>query len=84
MRYLIYKFKMMLLYIKEISFFCTKKDLLSIKITPPLTKLAMVGSISVSNGLIFSGDILVDSQLVTFLWLSNTRELSIGEKIRKL
>ena len=41
----------------------------------------MVSSGLVSNGLIFSDDIPVNVQLVTFLSLSNVSELSIGTKI---
>ena len=44
----------------------------------------MIGSRLVSNGLIFSDDIPVDIQLVTFLLLSYIKELSIGEKNEKL
>ena len=60
-----------------------KKNLLNFKITLPMDKLDMVGSRLVSNGLIFSDDILVKIQLVTFLLLSNIRELSIWSKTRK-
>ena len=42
----------------------------------------MVGSMLVSNDCIFSGDILVDLQLVMILLLSNVNELSIGGKIK--
>ena len=52
-------------------------------ITIPLAKLNMIGSRLVSNGLIFSDDIPVDIQLVTFLLLSYIMELSIGEKNEK-
>ena len=52
--------------------------------TLPLAKLDMIGSKLVSNGLIFSDDIPVDIQLVTFLLLSNITELSIGRKTRKI
>ena len=44
----------------------------------------MVVSRLLSNGLIFSDDIPVEIQLVTFLLLSNIRELSTGAKTRKL
>ena len=60
----------------EEEFFCTKTELLSFKITLPLTKLDMVGSRLVSNGLIFSCGTLVNIQLVTFLLLSNVSELT--------
>ena len=43
----------------------------------------MVGSRLVLNGLIFSNDIPVDIQLVTYSLLSNIRKLRIGEKTRK-
>ena len=51
--------------------FCTNAELLSFKITLPLAKLDMVNSKLVSNGLIFSGDIPVGTQLVTSLLLCN-------------
>ena len=60
-----YEFKIKLLYNEEEHFY-TKTELLNFKITPPLGKLDMVGSRLVSNGLIFSDNIPVDSQLVTF------------------
>ena len=63
--------------------FCIKAELLNFKITLPMANLDMVGSRLVSNGLIFSDDILVKIQLVTFLLLSNIRELSIGSKTKK-
>ena len=63
--------------------FCIKAELLNFKITLPMANLDMVGSRLVSNGLIFSDDILVKIQLVTFLLLSNIRELSIGSKRKK-
>ena len=44
-----YKFKMKLLY-NEKEFFCLKTELLKFKITLPLAKLEMVGSMSVLNG----------------------------------
>ena len=76
-----YKFKIKLLYNEE-ELFSTTTDLLNFKITLPLAKLDMVDSRLVSNGLIFSDDIPVDIQLVTFLLLSNIRELSIGAKTK--
>ena len=63
------------------KFFCTKTELLNFKFTLPLTKLDMVGSRLLSNGLILSDDIDVNIHLVTFLLLSNIRELSIGQKL---
>ena len=51
-----YKFKKKLLYSEE-ELFCAKTELLNFKITLPLAKLDMVGSMLVSNGLIFSDDI---------------------------
>ena len=53
------------------------------KITLPLAKLDMVGSRLVTNVLIFSDDILVDIQSVTFELLSDINELSIRAKTRK-
>ena len=77
----------MLLYNVE-KLFCTKAELLNFKFTLkplnlPLAKLDIVSSRPISNGLIFSDDILVNIQLVTFLLLSNIRELSNGVKTRK-
>ena len=43
---------------------------------PSLAKIDMIGSRLGSNGLIFSGDIVVDIQLVTFLLLSSVSELN--------
>ena len=63
--------------------FCTKTELLNLKITLPLAKLDMVESRLVSNGLTFSDDIPVNIQLVTFLLLSNIFELSIQTKTKK-
>ena len=77
-----YKSKIKLLYNKD-KLFCTKTGLLNFTIALPLAKLGIVGSRLVSNGLIFSDDILVDIQLVTLLLLSNTLELRIGAKTRK-
>ena len=54
-----YKFKIKLSCNDEESF-CTKTELLNFKITLPLAKLDMVGSMLVSNALIFSDDIPVD------------------------
>ena len=61
-----YKFKIILVYNEE-ERFCTTVELLSFKIILTLAKLVMVGLRFVSGGLIFSGDIHVDIQLVTFL-----------------
>ena len=63
---------------------CSKKELLDFKFPLPLAKLEILGSRSVSNGLTFSDNILVHIQFVTFLLLSNIRELSIGAKPRKI
>ena len=73
---------MKLLY-NEKQFSFTKTESLNFKITLPLTKLGMVGSGLVANGLIFSGDTPVNIQLVTLLLLSNVSELSIGTKTKK-
>ena len=59
--YTMYKFKIKLLNNKE-KRFCTKTELLNFKIILPLAKLDMVGSRSVSNGLVSSDDIPVDIQ----------------------
>ena len=58
--------------------------MLNFKVTLILAKLDMVGSRLILNDLIFSGDILVDIQLVSFLLLCNVSELSIGEETKKL
>ena len=57
--------------------FCTKTELLNFKINLPLAGLDMVSSRLVSNGLIFSDEILVDIQSTTFLLLCNISEISI-------
>ena len=66
----------------EEEFFYTQTELLNFKLTLPLAKLAMVDARLTSNGLIFSSNTPVDIQLVTFLLLSHTSELSIGEKTK--
>ena len=73
---------MKLLYNKQ-YFLCIKTELLNFRITLPLDKLDMTGLRLVSNGLIFSGDILVNIQVITFLLLSSISELSIEAKIKK-
>ena len=74
-----YKFRMKLLYNEEkLSY--SRTGLLNFKFTLPCAKLAIVDSRSVPNDLIFSDNILVAIQLVTFLFLSNIRELIIGTK----
>ena len=50
----------------EKDFFCAKTVFLNFKITLPLTRLDMVSSRLLSNGLICLDDIPVDIQLVTF------------------
>ena len=62
-----YKFRIKLLYNGE-KLCCTKTELLNFKFTLPLAKLDIVGSRPVSNGLIFSDNILVDTQSVTFCY----------------
>ena len=69
---------MKLLYNEE-ELFSTKAELLKFKITLALAKLDMVGSRLISSGLKFLHNILVNTQLVNFLLLSNISELSIGE-----
>ena len=73
---------MKLLYNEEESFF-TKTKLLDFKVTLPLAKVDMVSSRLLLNGFIFSGDIPVSMQLVTFLLLSNVSKLSVGAKTKK-
>ena len=72
-----YKFKTKLLYNEE-KHFCTKTEWLNFKFNLPLAKLDIVGS-----SLIFSHDIPIDIQSVTFSLLSNIRELSTKAKTRK-
>ena len=62
--------------------FCTITELLNLNITPRLTKLDMVSSRLVSNGLITSDDIWVDIQLVNFFTVIYVSELSIGAKTK--
>ena len=73
------KLKMKLLYVEE-ERFCTKTELLNLNITLPLVTLDMVGLRLVSNDLMFSRDIPVYIQLVTFLLICSLSELSIGVK----
>ena len=54
--------------------------MLNFHIILPLAKLDVVISRLVSNSLVFSVDIPVDIELVTFLLLSNTSELTNGTK----
>ena len=75
------KFKINLLYNEE-EFFCTKTELLNLKITSTLAKLDVVDSRIVLNGLIFSDNIPVGIQLVTFLLLSNKVKLALGQKLK--
>ena len=55
----------------------------SLRVLQLSTKLELIGPRLVSNGLIFSDDILVDSQLITFLLLYNYSKLSIETKTKK-
>ena len=73
--YSIYKFKKKLLYNGE-NFSYTKADLLSYS----MFKLNIIGLRLVWNGLIFSDDMPVDNQLVTFLLESNIDETKIWDK----
>ena len=77
-----HNFKMKLLYNGE-ELFYSKRELLNFKITLPLAKLNMVVSKLVSNGLIFSDDILIDIKLANFLLLPNISQLSIGANTKK-
>ena len=76
-----YKFQLKLLYNEE-ERFCTRTELLNFKITLPLDKLDMVSSKLVSIGLIFSDNIPVNIQLVTFLLLFNISELRIWQNLK--
>ena len=77
-----YKFKIELIYNEEKPFY-TETELLNFNFTLPSAKLDIVGSRLVLNSLIFSDDILVDIELVTFLLLSNISKLSIAAKLKK-
>ena len=76
-----YKFQLKLLYNEE-ERFCTRTELLNFKITLPLDKLDMVSSKLVSIGLIFSDNIPVNIELVTFLLLFNISELRIWQNLK--
>ena len=83
-----YKFKINLLYNGE-TFCRTKTELLNLKIILPCLKLDINGARLESNDLIFSGDISVDIQLVTFLLsmillLFNVSESRIDKKTKKV
>ena len=49
----------------------------------PLAKLDIVSLRQISNVSIFLDDIEVNIQLVTFLLLSDIKEITLGAKIRK-
>ena len=49
----------------------------------PLAKLDIISLRQISNGSIFLDDIEVNIQLVTFLLLSDIKEITLGAKIRK-
>ena len=66
----------------KISIFALK-HLVNFKITLPLAKLDMVSSRLVSNGVIFSGDTIVDILLVSYLLLASVSELSVGARTKK-
>ena len=77
------KFKMKLLYYEEESS-CTEIGLLSFMLTLLLLKLDIIGARLEPNRPIFSGDIWLDMELLTFwLLLSYVTESSIGEKAKK-
>ena len=77
------KFKMKLLYNEEESR-CTEIGLLSFMLTLLLPKLDIIGARLEPNGPIFSGDIWLDMELITFrLLLSYVSESSIGKKTEK-
>ena len=78
----IYKLKMKLLFNGE-ELWYTETNLLNFDNTLPLAKLGIASSRLASNGLLFSVNILVSMQLVTFLLLSNISELRIGAKTKK-
>ena len=76
-----YKFKTKLLKNKE-EFRCTRTELLIFRIILQFHKLDIIEARLESNGLIFSGEIPVDIQLVNvLLLLSNATELSIAEQL---
>ena len=78
-----YKFKNEVTIYSMNKSFCTKTELSDFKITLLLAKLDMVGSRLLSDHLIFSDDISVDIQSITFLLLSNIIELIIKAKSKK-
>lgn len=66
--------------------YCNDYALLNFIFTPPYPKLDIFSTRIESRSLIFFGDISIDVLLVTFLLLSNFREvseLSISEKTNK-
>ena len=73
---------MKLVYNEE-EFFCTRAKLWNFRITLPLDKLDMAGSSLVPNSLIFSDNIPVDIQLVTFSLASTISEINFGAKAKK-
>ena len=77
---IMYEFKIRLLYNEKKNFYFTRTELLNFKIPLLLAKLDIVGSRPVSNGLIYSDDILVNIRFLDFLLLFNIRELSTGAK----
>lgn len=64
-----YQFQLKLLYNGE-EHFCTKAEFLNFNVALPFAKLDMSGSRLVSKDLIFSDNVLVNTQLVTFLLYS--------------
>ena len=60
-----------------------KKNIFALKINLPLAKFEIDGLRLVSNALIFSDDIPVDIQLVTFSLVCNFKGLKTGTKTRK-
>ena len=78
-----YKFIKELIHNEEKPFY-TKTELLNFNFTLLSAKLDIVGSRLVSNSLIFSNDIPVDIELVSFLLLSNISKLSIAAKLKKI
>lgn len=77
------KFKMKLLYNEEESR-CTEIGLLRFMLTLLLPELDIIGARLEPNGPIFSGDIWLDMELITFwLLLSYVTESSIDEKTKE-
>ena len=63
--------------------FSTKTELLNLRLTLRFAQLDMIDARLGSNGLTFSGVILADTQLVTFLLLAILVNQGFGHKLNK-